>query len=695
MANNVPDLMVIGDSFTAGQVFPLRLDSAITTLGYDVDVIAFSKSGDTTAAGLARLTAYFANPANEMPEMALVELGINDALAQVPLAQVQANLTAIVDLFQARGVEVLLAAAEPYFPLKLGTEQGWTDPAIQAAFRAIYPAVASSEGAFLDSGFLNGLLNNLALLNADQFHPNSNGIDRIVNNVLPEVGQLITTSGAPAFTRFEAENMQLANYAVENLGSASGGKGIKTTGVGQASFTFAGAAGNYNITVRYHDEDDGQGSGQILIDGVSVGTWAFNQETNSWLSRSFNGVRLDPGDQITLVGVSHAGEFARLDYLETRASAQGPAGVPPTFSIAALSGVVAEGTGGSTTVSFVITRSGDVSGASQIDFQVVGSGAAPADPADFVGGAFPSGRVSFAANETSKQITVSVSADREFEPDQEFTAVLTNPFNGVIMTATASTVVLNDDAPPVFAIVPRGADVGEGDGSATLFDFVVIRYGDLTFGASVDFVIGPAGYQFADASDFAGGMFPYGRVTLAPGEAAAQVLIPVVGDSSVESDETFAFTLFNPVMSWIDPNPGFSVGIIRNDDGVGATLVPPQRIEAEKMQLINYTIENQGAASGGKGVRTTGTGEASFSFDGVAGTYNVSVRYHDEHDGRGNGRILVNNVQVGNWAFDQDSASWATQTFPSIFLNPGDIVEIETVRHSGEYGRFDYVDIWT
>ena len=48
----------------------------------------------------------------------------------------------------------------------------------------------------------------------------------------------------------------------------------------------------------------------------------------------------------------------------------------------------------------------DVSGASDVDYTVTGSGANPADAADFANGVLPSGTVSFAAGETAKTVTL-------------------------------------------------------------------------------------------------------------------------------------------------------------------------------------------------------------------------------------------------------------------------------------------------
>ncbi|WP_299125577.1 Calx-beta domain-containing protein, partial [uncultured Tenacibaculum sp.] len=115
-----------------------------------------------------------------------------------------------------------------------------------------------------------------------------------------------------------------------------------------------------------------------------------------------------------------------------------------SVAIAATDAVKVEGTSGSTSYTFTVTRSGDTSGTGSVNYAVTGSGANPAVAADF-GGAFPSGTVNFAATETSKVITVNVSGDTTVESDEGFTVTLSSPVNANILTATAIGTITNDD----------------------------------------------------------------------------------------------------------------------------------------------------------------------------------------------------------------------------------------------------------
>ena len=121
----------------------------------------------------------------------------------------------------------------------------------------------------------------------------------------------------------------------------------------------------------------------------------------------------------------------------------------PSLAIAATSASKPEGNAGVTAYTFTVTRSGGLSGTSTANWAVTGSGANPTDATDF-GGTFPFGAISFAANESSKVITVNVAGDTTVEQSEGFTVTLSAPTNATIATAAATGTITNDDsaAPP-------------------------------------------------------------------------------------------------------------------------------------------------------------------------------------------------------------------------------------------------------
>ncbi|MDZ4848108.1 MAG: dockerin type I domain-containing protein [Pirellulaceae bacterium] len=134
--------------------------------------------------------------------------------------------------------------------------------------------------------------------------------------------------------------------------------------------------------------------------------------------------------------------------------------LPTTLSIAATSADKLEGNSSTTPFTFTVTRLGDVSGATTVLYTVTGVGTTPANTADF-GGAFPSGQVSFGANESSKVIAVNVSGDATNEPDEKFSVTLSNASGGaMITTSAASGTIRNDDVVAGFKLTCSSLHVG-------------------------------------------------------------------------------------------------------------------------------------------------------------------------------------------------------------------------------------------
>ncbi|WP_205789766.1 cadherin domain-containing protein [Microvirga makkahensis] len=133
-----------------------------------------------------------------------------------------------------------------------------------------------------------------------------------------------------------------------------------------------------------------------------------------------------------------------------------------------------EGDSGTKEYIFTVTRD-DGTDAASVNWSVAGTGANAADAADFLNGVFPSGRVDFAAGETTKQIRVIVAGDTAVEPNENFIVTLSNPTNANIVTGTAQGTIQDDDgaantAPTNVRLTSGGTStaVGEDAGQATV-----------------------------------------------------------------------------------------------------------------------------------------------------------------------------------------------------------------------------------
>ena len=121
---------------------------------------------------------------------------------------------------------------------------------------------------------------------------------------------------------------------------------------------------------------------------------------------------------------------------------------PPTLAIAATDANKAEGDSGTTPFTFTVTRSGDTSGVTEVNYQTsraVDGGESPLP--DF--SLSTPNPVTFVEGQETAIITISVNGDTDVEPDENFSVQITNPTNGaIITTASADATIQNDDEIP-------------------------------------------------------------------------------------------------------------------------------------------------------------------------------------------------------------------------------------------------------
>lgn len=176
-------IFAFGDSLTAGyglpkgQGFAPQLEDALRRNGVRAFVTDAGVSGDTTAAGRARL-GWTLDGLARKPDLAIVALGGNDMLRALPPARTRAEMDAILAEFRRRGIKLVVAGmlAAP----NLGAQYG-------GAFNRIFPELARKYDAALYPFFLNGVAGDRRLVLPDGVHPNFQGIKRMVSAILPTI----------------------------------------------------------------------------------------------------------------------------------------------------------------------------------------------------------------------------------------------------------------------------------------------------------------------------------------------------------------------------------------------------------------------------------------------------------------------------------------------------------------------------
>ena len=182
-------IVAFGDSLTAGfglpekESFPAQLEQALKVRGQEVRVVNAGVSGDTAAAGLARLDWAMSNDASAV----IIELGANDALQGLDPAATKAVLEKIITQVKARGLPILLAGMEA--PRNLGKD--YVDQ-----FRAMYVDLAQRYDVVFYPFFLDGVALDDKFMQGDGLHPNAQGVARIVELILPKVEDLLARVSA-------------------------------------------------------------------------------------------------------------------------------------------------------------------------------------------------------------------------------------------------------------------------------------------------------------------------------------------------------------------------------------------------------------------------------------------------------------------------------------------------------------------
>jgi acyl-CoA thioesterase-1 len=175
-ARNGP-ILVLGDSLSAAHRIPPEsgwvhlLEQRLQAGAGKPRVVNASISGETTAGGLARLPKLLAD---EKPALVLVELGANDGLRGLPLAEIRANLTRILDGIRAAGARAVLLGIE--LPVNYG-------PQYRDGLRQMYRDLAGEFNAPLLPFLLDGVALDPDLMQDDGLHPKAEGEPRVLDNV--------------------------------------------------------------------------------------------------------------------------------------------------------------------------------------------------------------------------------------------------------------------------------------------------------------------------------------------------------------------------------------------------------------------------------------------------------------------------------------------------------------------------------
>ena len=545
-------------------------------------------------------------------------------------------------------------------------------------------------------------------------------------------------------TRLEAEVMDLAGgYSTFRDPYTSGNMAIANTGnqKGEATHTYTGQSGIYNLYANYFDSSAGEAKAEVFLNGKRLARWEFGQDDNASHERLLGlNVTLNQGDVIQIQGDAEDGDQASIDYLllehisaaesfrvteagATRAEVEqmtltGDFKIEDGKSFASGAAIVKsedETTG--------FTASTEFTGATGLYDIVIGYYDAD------------NGLASYTASLAGSELATWQSALDLGDSSASEKSFITRTLQGVLIN--------NGDALSLQSIKESG-DKGyldyveflphdphrpirveaehmqaSGDYEHKAYDFTsssrTVRSKsddvDKTVNLSTAFE-GKAGTYnivvgYYDEND---GSAQF-SASVNGAQHASWIADQDLGDNDVAMQTFTTYTIAD-----VELNPGDAVLLtsLRQDgdeahvdyiEFVTNQQVQSNRfqIEVEQMDLSGHAkIKNESFAHGG-GFVETGDGITGFTgttlFTGETGYYDIVVGYYDDNDGSAEMAIKVDHKALGRWYADQDLGSNKAefQTFTTHTVAQGvristmDLVEISGIEEGGDKANLDYI----
>ena len=281
---------------------------------------------------------------------------------------------------------------------------------------------------------------------------------------------------------------------------------------------------------------------------------------------------------------------------------------PPTLFIQDMS--VGECDQGTSTVNFSVGLSEPSDRTISIDYRTgddtakAGQDYAPAQ-----------GQIVFEPGVTNQTITFVINCDLVCQGDRGFWFDFSGGDDVFIPDGRARVTIIEND-PPGISI--QDATVREGDTSTTNAVLLVTLSSASDKVITVDFAL--TGGTATSGVDY---LPPHNsRLVFAPGSTAAQIVVPVLGDTATEDDETIRVDLSNPTNATLINSVGFvtiidddfpiirmdeNVALFETDDLTNAVFKVSLSRASARIVTVDYLTENGTAEAGTDYVAVSGT----------------------------------------------------------------------------------------
>ncbi len=174
------NILFFGNSLTAGyglddpgsESFPSIIQHNLDSLKLPYKAINGGLSGETTSDGKNRINWQLRQPI----DVFVLELGANDGLRGIPVAETEVNLQSIIDQVKAKYPKVKLVLTGMQVPPNMGIK--YADD-----FKKIFPRLAKKNNIKLVPFLLENVAGIRALNQKDGIHPTAIGAKIVAQNV--------------------------------------------------------------------------------------------------------------------------------------------------------------------------------------------------------------------------------------------------------------------------------------------------------------------------------------------------------------------------------------------------------------------------------------------------------------------------------------------------------------------------------
>ena len=478
-----------------------------------------------------------------------------------------------------------------------------------------------------------------------------------------------TESGTQQVTTTIMDDDDAPTISVNDPSVAEGSVGNATLGF---TITLSAASGQ-TITVDYATAN---GTATAGTDYTSVsGSLTFNAgETSKTVNVTVAGDTVTEPDETILLNLSNAGNATIADNQGSGTITNDDA--EPAISVNDVS--VVEGNAGTGTLTFTVSLDHASAASVTVDYTTADNTATAGT--DYTA---TSGTLIFNAGVTSQTVSVTISGDTGYEPDEGFHINLANPVNAAISDSQGTGTITNDDAAPAVTLSVDNASIAENAGVATVTATL-----SATSASEVTVTLGYIGTATGGGTDYSSPA----TIAIAAGSTTGTATVAAVSDTLDEVDETVIVDITGVTNATESGTQQVTVTITDDDDAPTISVNDPSVAEGNagsatlgftvtlsaasgKTITVDYATADDTATTAGSDY-TAATGMLTFSAGETSKTVNVTVT-GDTVTEPGE-TILLNLSNAGNATIADNQGSGTItndDAEPAISVNDVSVVE--------------------